>query len=87
LIKKKELSSPSALGLWSDLFTSIVASIFGLHSWVFLMMHGDGVGHFLLLLLFMSLYDDMLEGFKALYPNMTLFTSCSLGFVVLVASC
>jgi hypothetical protein len=44
-------SQPSILGLCSDLFTSIVASIFGLRFWVFLMMHGNEVGHLLLLLL------------------------------------
>jgi hypothetical protein len=44
-------SQPFVLGLWSDMFTSIVALIFGLHFWVFLMMHGNGVGHLLLLLL------------------------------------
>jgi hypothetical protein len=44
-------SQPFALGLWNDMFTSIVASIFGLRFWVFLMMHGNEVGHLLLLLL------------------------------------
>jgi hypothetical protein len=28
-------SQPFVLGLWSDMFTSIVALIFGLHFWVF----------------------------------------------------
>jgi hypothetical protein len=40
-------SQPSALGLWSDLFTGTVALIFELHFWACLLMQEDGVGHLL----------------------------------------
>lgn len=43
--------TPSALGLWIELFISTVALICGLHPGVFLMTQGDGVGHHLPLLL------------------------------------
>jgi hypothetical protein len=39
--------APSALGLWSDLFTGTVALIFELHFWACLLMQEDGVGHHL----------------------------------------
>jgi len=38
---------PSALGLWSDLFTGTIALIFEMHFWACLLMQEDEVGHHL----------------------------------------